>query len=173
MADRHIMASPHPAPRIGLKSQQRIHGLIDLAWTLVRYGVSGGTAVTAHLAVLYLLVDYGGMHPVLATTFAFSVSTPINFLLQQHFVFNAPSHRMRRLMRYIGVTAFSAMLNAVLFWILLEVTTIPYLIVQIGVLAVIAIFNFVANKLYTFAEVAPVPESAAETGELGEQGARS
>ncbi len=129
-------------------------GLIDrfmaLALSMARYGVAGGAGVVAHIGVLHVLVQYVGVDPVPASAAGFACALPVNFLIQQHYVFRIADYPLRRAMRYLVVTAFAGVLNTILYWVVTDIVGVHYLIGQLFVIGVIAVVNFAGNKLYTF-----------------------
>ncbi len=135
-----------------------MHRLWDLAISMARYGVAGGAGVVAHVCVLHVLVQYAGVDPVPASAAGFACALPVNFLIQQHYVFRISDYPLRRAMRYLTVTAFAGVLNVILYWIVTDIAGIQYLIGQLFVIGVIAVVNFAGNKIYTFGAMhAPTP----------------
>jgi putative flippase GtrA len=118
--------------------------------SLVRYFISGVSAVALHFLVLACLVEIAGLHSTIATTIGFVTGSLLNYTLQYYWAFAASTNHAQSLTRYALVTATTAGLNALLFWLLTQRLGVHYLASQALVTAVIFLINFEVNRRYTF-----------------------
>ena len=86
----------------------------------------------------------------MATTIGFVVGSLLNYTLQYYWAFAANTDHAQSLTRYTLVTATTAGLNALLFWLLTQGVGVHYLVSQAAVTAVIFLINFEVNRRYTF-----------------------
>ena len=115
-----------------------------------RYGLSGGTAVATHLAVLMILIELAGSPPILASLLGFACATFVNYRLQHRFVFARSRGHGSYFPRYLAVTLGTMILNTLLFSTLSSRIGIGYLASQVATLGVIVPINFVLNRSFSF-----------------------
>lgn len=117
---------------------------------ILRYGIAGAAALGTHLLVLVVLVEFVGAPKVLSSLIGFLAAIPVNYILQHRFVFSVSSGHRKFLTRYLLVTLTMALMNTVLFSVLVFADVIPYVAAQILVTGVVFLANFVVNRIYTF-----------------------
>lgn len=122
---------------------------------LVLYCIGGGLAVIAHYAVLILLVEFGDVRPLIATTLGFLTAVPINFAFQRALVFGELNAPGRRFARYCTVTAATFLLNGLIFAVLTDALSGRYLMAQILTTGIVLAVNYLANSFWTFRKIAP------------------
>ncbi|MDZ4221471.1 MAG: GtrA family protein [Patescibacteria group bacterium] len=123
--------------------------------TIVKYGISGGTAVAVNLAVLYVCTDVLGIWYVVSAAVAFSVSLVTGFYLQKFWTFrDTGTHRIKRQMAlYTSVGLLNLALGPLLLFLLVEALAIWYLAGQVMVMAVLALESYFINRFVTFKQV--------------------
>jgi putative flippase GtrA len=117
------------------------------------YGLSGSAAAATLLLVLIVLTELGNVPSTLASALAFVCALPVNYILQHRFVFNKSSGHILFFTRYVTVTLLTLALNTCLFWMLTELGGIFYVASQVITLGLVVPVNFVANKMFTFADL--------------------
>jgi putative flippase GtrA len=113
--------------------------------------VAGSIAVATHLVVLVGLTEIAGLAESLASGIGFCCATPVNYYLQHRYVFSSTNRHLAAFSRYLAVTLAVLGLNVVLFHLLLKTTPLHYVVVQIVVIGVLFVVNFLVNRSYTFA----------------------
>jgi putative flippase GtrA len=119
---------------------------------LLKFGLVGGSGYLINLGVFALLTGNLGVHHVLAAIGAFCVAVTNNFLWNRHWTFGAgdgPAHFQAA--RFFTVSVASLGLNIAVLELLLAASTVPELPAQAIAVAVAMPFNFLGNKLWTFA----------------------
>lgn len=111
----------------------------------------GAIGTIGHYTVLIVLVQFWAMDPVIASTLGFIVGAIINYVLNYHFTFQSNKHHTEALTKFMIVAVIGAGINGLIMFIGIENTRINYLLVQIFATAVVLLWNFVVNKLWTFA----------------------
>lgn len=132
-----------------------------LATQFLRYGITGGVALTTHLAVMWVAVETLGTLKPLASAIGFACAIPINYILQYRFVFRSDAEHVASFLRYVAVTLATMVLNVALFWMLLALLQAHYLIVQCVTTVIVLMTNFAVNRTFTFrrSDVRYVPNS--------------
>lgn len=119
---------------------------------LFKFGLVGGSGYLVNLAVFALLAAGLNLDPALAAVGAFSVAVTNNFLWNRHWTFgrgDGPAHFQAA--RFFTVSVASLGLNLVILQLLLATTGLGEVPAQAIAVAAAMPFNFVGNRLWTFA----------------------
>jgi len=121
-------------------------------WQLVKFGLVGGSGYLINLAVFALLNGELGLHQALAAVGAFCVAVTNNFFWNRHWTFAArDGHAGFQAVRFFAVSLAALVINLVVLEALLLSTGMGELSAQAIAVAVAMPFNFLGNKLWTFA----------------------
>lgn len=135
------------AYRIGAAARQPAN------WVqLLKFGLVGGSGYLINLAVFALLASSFDVHHVTAAIGAFAVAVTNNFLWNRHWTFgpgDGPAHFQAA--RFFTVSLASLGLNLAVLQLLLAYSGLGELPAQAIAVAVAMPFNFVGNRLWTFA----------------------
>lgn len=138
-------------------STRRTHFLF-----LIRYGISGVTGGVIQVLFLYIWITLLGLEEtyLLGLSIGFVLALLATFTLQKYWSFrdSESSHIPNQLFSYSVVAVSGLVLNAgllagakVLFeWFALDFFGGWYLIIQVGIMGVVSVFNFGMNFLFTF-----------------------
>lgn len=121
-------------------------------WQLAKFGIVGASGYLINLAVFAALIDALDVHHLLAAVGAFCVAVSSNFLWNRHWTFEpgeGPAHFQAA--RFFAVSLASLGLNLVVLQILVASGSVSDLTAQAIAVAVAMPFNFLGNKLWTFA----------------------
>jgi len=119
---------------------------------LVKFGLVGGSGYLVNLAVFAVLTEALGTHHVAAALGAFCVAVTNNFLLNRHWTFGAgEGHAGFQAMRFFAVSIAALTINLVALEALVSETSLGDLSAQAIAVAIAMPFNFLGNKLWTFA----------------------
>jgi putative flippase GtrA len=119
---------------------------------LVKFGLVGGSGYLINLAVFAVLAETLGVHHVLAAIGAFCVAVTNNFLLNRHWTFAAgDGHAGFQAMRFFAVSIAALTINLIALEALVSETSLGDLSAQAIAVAIAMPFNFLGNKLWTFA----------------------
>lgn len=119
---------------------------------LARFGIVGCSGYVINLGVFTLLAATLGVHHTLAAVGAFCVAVTNNFLWNRHWTFDrgeGPAHFQAA--RFFAVSLASLGLNLVVLEALVASGSVDDLAAQAIAVAVAMPFNFLGNKLWTFA----------------------
>jgi putative flippase GtrA len=111
----------------------------------------GAIGTLGHYTTLIVLVQFWAVDPVFASSFGFVVGAVINYILNYHFTFQSKKRHAEALTKFLIVAIIGAGINGFIMYIGIENTNINYMIVQIFATAVVLMWNFIVNKLWTFA----------------------
>jgi len=121
-------------------------------WQLVKFGLVGGSGYVINLAVFALLSGNLGVHHAIAAVGAFCVAVTSNFFWNRHWTFRAGhGHAGFQAARFFAVSVVALLVNLVVLEVLVAYTSLGDLSAQAIAVAVAMPFNFLGNKLWTFA----------------------
>jgi putative flippase GtrA len=119
---------------------------------LVKFGLVGGSGYLINLAVFAVLTGNLGLHHMIAAIGAFGVAVTNNFLLNRYWTFAAgDGHAGFQAMRFFAVSLASLAINLMALEALVAGAELGALTAQAIAVAVAMPFNFLGNKLWTFA----------------------
>jgi putative flippase GtrA len=124
----------------------------DSWWQLCKFGLVGASGYLINLAVFSVLSDSFGLHHLLAAVGAFCVALANNFLWNRHWTFEpGDGHPGFQAMRFLAVSLGALAINLVALELLISGTSLGDLPAQAIAVALAMPFNFLGNKLWTFA----------------------
>jgi dolichol-phosphate mannosyltransferase len=119
---------------------------------LFKFGLVGGSGYLINLAVFAVLAGNLGIHHMIAAVGAFAVAVTNNFLWNRYWTFgpgDGPAGFQAA--RFFAVSLASLALNLVVLEALVASGSVGELAAQAIAVAVAMPFNFLGNKLWTFA----------------------
>jgi dolichol-phosphate mannosyltransferase len=121
-------------------------------WQLIKFGLVGVSGYLVNLGVFALLSGNLGVHHLLAAVGAFGVAVSSNFFWNRHWTFAAGNgHAGFQAARFFAVSIAALLINLAVLEALVRGTSMGELTAQAIAVAVAMPFNFLGNKLWTFA----------------------
>jgi len=121
-------------------------------WQLLKFGLVGGSGYLINLAVFAVLSGNLGLHHSLAAIGAFCVAVSSNFFWNRHWTFRAgEGHPGFQAARFFAVSIGALLINLVALEVLVAGAGLGDLTAQAIAVAIAMPFNFLGNKLWTFA----------------------
>ena len=119
---------------------------------LLKFGIVGGSGYLVNLVVFAILAGSLDVHHTIAAVAAFCVAVTNNFLWNRYWTFGAGDEPAGfQAARFFAVSLASLGLNLVVLEALVASGTAAELPAQAIAVAVAMPFNFLGNKLWTFA----------------------
>jgi putative flippase GtrA len=141
------MSASEFADRLGAAARQPANW-----WQLLKFGIVGGSGYLINLAVFALLVGNLGVHHAVAAVGAFCVAVTSNFFWNRYWTFGpGEAHPAFQAARFFAVSVASLAINLVVLEALVTRAEMGDLAAQAIAVAVAMPFNFLGNKLWTFA----------------------
>jgi Predicted membrane protein len=135
------------ADRIGAAAREP-----DNWMQLLKFGLVGGSGYLINLGVFAVLVGNLGVHHAIAAVGAFCVAVSSNFFWNRHWTFGPGDGPAGfQAVRFFAVSLASLGLNLVVLEVLVRSGSVGELAAQAIAVAVAMPFNFLGNKLWTFA----------------------
>lgn len=121
-------------------------------WQLIKFGLVGGSGYLINLGVFAFLSGNLGVHHLIAAVGAFCVAFGSNFFWNRHWTFGASNgHAGFQAVRFFAVSVAALLINLATLEALVRGTSMGDLTAQAIAVAVAMPFNFLGNKLWTFA----------------------
>jgi putative flippase GtrA len=121
-------------------------------WQLLKFGLVGCSGYLINLAVFAVLAGSLGAHHALAAVGAFCVAVTNNFLWNRHWTFGPGDGSAGfQAARFFAVSLAALGLNLVVLEALVVGSGVGEVTAQAIAVAVAMPFNFLGNKLWTFA----------------------
>ena len=115
-----------------------------------KFVIVGVLATATQYAVLVLMVRILGADPVIGSSCGYVISALLNYYLNYRLTFRSAQSHARALPRFALIAAIGLLINSSIVWLLSERASLPYLVAQIIATAIVLIWNFGANKKWTF-----------------------
>ena len=116
------------------------------------FALVGLVGTAAHFLVLYTLVSTVGFGPVAGSSLGFLAGALVNYWLNYQLTFRSSAKHRDALPKFLTVAAGGWLLNGALMAILLSQVDVHYLLLQGLVSGIVLLWNFLANRLWTFRE---------------------
>lgn len=119
----------------------------------------GGIGTGGQYITLILLTESGLLTPLPASFIGFSVGAVINYYLNHRFTFKSNKSHKEAMTKFFIVAIFGAVINTVLMYLGIHILNmytelsthyLYYLLPQIVATGVVLLWNFSANKFWTF-----------------------
>ena len=114
----------------------------------------GAVGTLAHYLLLVILVDGMAVGPVPASMAGALLGALVNYLLNYRFTFASTRRHQEAMPRFLAVAAVGFVLNALLMWVAVEMMELYYLLGQVCATALVLVWNFLGNRIWTFGEAA-------------------
>jgi putative flippase GtrA len=120
---------------------------------LLKFGIVGGVGYAINIVVFALLTSGFGVHHVIAAVGAFCVAVSNNFVLNRYWTFEpGEAHPAFQAARFFAVSVAALGINLAVLEALVRGTSLGVVGAQAIAVALAMPFNFLGNKLWTFAD---------------------
>lgn len=108
-----------------------------------------GTAV--HYSLLIVIVELFDRDPVFGSAVGFLGGALVNYFLNRFYTFASDANHMAALPKFLTVAAVGMIVNIAIMAALTDLLDVQYLVAQVIATGIVLLWNFVANKFWTFA----------------------
>lgn len=116
----------------------------------LRFAAVGALGTAAHYSLLLALVEGAGVDPVAGSVAGFLLGALVNYTLNRTLVFRSDRDHVEALPRFLAVAGMGLGWNALLMYVLVDFAGIHYLLAQILTTAVLLVWHYLGNALWTF-----------------------
>jgi putative flippase GtrA len=132
---------------------ERLWGLMMRLQSQLLFIAVGAAAAGVHLSVVWLLVHFGAMLPLVANPIGFFIAFWASFFGHRHGSFRReePHDLTRTLPRFASVAVAGFLVNEALYAALLAYTPLPYAVALFLVIGFVAVLTYFSSKYWAFA----------------------
>ncbi len=116
------------------------------------FAAIGVIGTAGHYTTLVICVEWLLIRPIIASTLGFLVGAVINYFLNYHLTFRSNKKHSEAMMKFMLAATVGMFINMGIMWLALNVLMLYYLFSQVLATLLVLIWNFVINKLWTFAD---------------------
>lgn len=123
----------------------------DIFLKFIKFGIVGASGILIDLAVTYIFLEKGKFQKYIANSLGFIAATISNYLLNQAWTFN--SHEGAQLYqfgKFFIIAVVGLAISNLIIFVLNDNLKLNFYRSKIFAIAVVALWNFFANYLYTF-----------------------
>lgn len=122
----------------------------EVAMKFLKFIGVGGVATLCQYCLLVVFVEFASLALLVSTMLSYSLSALLNYWLNYHFTFNSDRAHAQALPRFVLVALVGLLINTLVFALFSLVFNFYYLLAQVAATLFALIWNFGANKLWTF-----------------------
>jgi len=117
----------------------------------IKYAIVGTTGTLIDLGSLYIFVEYFGLSVLISAIFSFLLAVVNNFTWNKIWTFENKSKNLRKLfIKFLMVSLVGLILTISMMAIFVNILKIWYMFAKILTSGVVLVWNFLANKYWTF-----------------------
>lgn len=126
---------------------------------VLKYLASGCIGIVVNLGSLHILADIVGIHYLVSSVIAVSISTIVGFLLQKYWTFDARETQgtAGQFGLYVAVAVLNIALNTLIVFVLVDFFGFHHLPAQFVGAAIVAVSSYVIYKKIIFKDVSVAP----------------
>ena len=128
---------------------------MNTAHQFLSFCVMGAAATAVHYVILIVMVQAGIAGVVAASTYGFVAGAIVSYALNRQFTFRSERPHAHALPRFFLVASFGVGVNAAVLWIFHAAAGMHYLTAQLLATGAALLWNFAANRAWTFAVAIP------------------
>jgi dolichol-phosphate mannosyltransferase len=118
-----------------------------------KFCVVGTTGAIIDIGGLYILVEFLGVHYLIAATISFTVAVINNYFLNKHWTFkNKSKEHAKQFVGFLLVSIVGLLINLAVMYALTEWLFVWYLLSKAIAAIIVLFWNFFMNKYVTFKE---------------------
>jgi len=110
----------------------------------------GAIGTAAHYVVLITLVAQASADPVVASGIGAAVGMVVNYLLNYNLTFRSKKKHVEAFSKFIAVAGAGMGLNLLAMAACVDLLRLHYLVSQVLATSLVLLWNFGANRLWTF-----------------------
>lgn len=121
-------------------------------WQLLKFLVTGGTALVVNLTALYFFTSILGVHYLISSVCSFSLAVAVNFMLQKFWTFGTTMGNIyAEASFFLGLQiVVNSFINTTLLYFFVEYLHLYYLLSQVFASLILAVATFFVSKRYIF-----------------------
>jgi putative flippase GtrA len=127
---------------------------LDKAFLLkfIKFGIVGFSGIFVDFGVTYLFKEKLKVQKYLSNSSGFIAATISNYLLNRYWTFNTGEEaQLYQFGKFLGIALIGLLFNNLIIYLLNDRLKLNFYLSKLFAIAVVSLWNFFANYLYTFA----------------------
>ena len=116
------------------------------------FGAVGAVGTAGHYTTLVLLVEILHWDPAVSSFIGAVVGAVINYILNYRYTFKSCQPHHIAASKFMLIAALGAGINTLLMFLFVHRLQVYYLLAQVITTGIVLLWNFLLNKMWTFAE---------------------
>ena len=118
----------------------------------LRFASVGIAGTIAHYLVLISIVEIFSAQAIVGSSLGFLVGAAVNYVLNYRYTFHSGKRHLETLPKFYVIAAIGFVINGFIVYLLAHIGGANYLLAQVIATAVVLLWGFAANYLWTFVE---------------------
>ena len=118
----------------------------------IRFASVGAVGTLMHYGALILLVQIMALNAILASTAGFVIGALTNYQLNYHYTFRSDKNHAEAMGKFFTVAIVGMLFNGLAMFFCMDILDMLYLFAQVVATALVLLWNFFANRWWTFRE---------------------
>lgn len=124
----------------------------DFIEKFLKFGVVGFSGIIVDFGITYVLKEKLRIHKYVANSTGFVMATISNYLLNRYWTFNTGDNaQFSQFGKFFGIAIVGLALNNLLIYLLNDKLKVNFYVSKAIAVAIVSVWNFLGNYLYTFA----------------------
>jgi putative flippase GtrA len=124
----------------------------SLVKKFVRFASVGVLGTVAHYIVLIILVEIVNTTAIVGSSFGFLMGAAVNYTLNYYYTFKSNKQHIETVPKFYLVAALGFLINGLIIYGLAHLLAVNYILSQLVATAIVLVWGFAANYLWTFVE---------------------
>ena len=118
----------------------------------LRFASVGVAGTIAHYAVLVAIVEALNGRAIVGSSFGFLVGAAVNYVLNYHYTFRSNKEHKETMPKFYLIASIGFVVNGLIVYLFAHIGGANYLFAQVVATAIVLVWGFAANHLWTFVE---------------------
>lgn len=118
----------------------------------VKFGVVGFSGIFVDFGITYFCKEKLKIHKYISNSLGFATATVSNYLFNRYWTFQShDNEQLTQFGKFFGIAMIGLVLNNLLIYFFNDKLKFNFYLSKVFAIAIVSIWNFFANYLYTFA----------------------
>jgi putative flippase GtrA len=123
---------------------------VALLWQLTRFGWVGFFTLGMYAVQMWLLAKAVNWPTWACATVSYVPCLVVNYLLHRSFTFQSSKQHIKAGPRYLAIQLGGLAINSGVLWLCVDALSLPFWPSQTAAIALLAIWSYLGQKLWTF-----------------------
>ncbi len=123
---------------------------IQIVRQFLLFTVVGAIGTIVQYLILVILSSLFSVWPVISSGVGFVTGALVNYFLNYYITFGSSKAHLIACARFFSIALVGLCLNTIIMYVIIKYASIHYLVAQLLATGIVLIWNFTANKCWTF-----------------------